>query len=123
MIQQQLYLRDNGIAQAALLTEYKRAFVYHPSHRQNANNTNKEQRGLLSIFVSLLAEPLSRSGTARTDSDHLTIELVLHLIRNLLSAGGEPFMEDGNSSQKARDNAMLHQDLISLLEHDNTTCL
>lgn len=115
VIQQQLNLRDNGIAQATLLTEYKRAFVYHPSHR---HHNGSEEKGLISIFVSLLAEPLSRSGTGRTDSDHLTIELVLHLIRNLLSAGGEPFMEDGKGSDKVRDNAVLHQDLLSLFQQE-----
>jgi timeless len=52
--------------------------------------TTTGNTGLLSVFVSLLAEPLSKSGASRTDADHLTIELVLHLIRNLLTA--EPLL-------------------------------
>lgn len=95
MIQEQKKLRANALAQSELLMEYKRAIVHHPSHRQNNSskltkagsaNANKKEGGLLSIFVSLLAEPLSKAGTKRTDADHLTIELVLHLFRNILSA-------------------------------------
>lgn len=55
-----------------MLMEYKRAFLY--------------EQGIMGIFVSLLAEPLSKTGTSRSELDHLTIELVLHLFRNLLSA-------------------------------------
>ena len=80
-------LRDNALAQSELLIEYKRIFVHHASHRQS----NKKEGGLLSVFVSLLAEPLSKTGSSRTDTDHLTIELVLHLFRNLLSA--EPLLK------------------------------
>lgn len=40
----------------------------------------------MSVLVSLLAEPMSKSGTRRSDADHLAIELVLHLLRNILSA-------------------------------------
>ena len=80
IVQQQIQLRENALAQADLLMEYKRAVV--ASHSKKSSKD-----GLLSIFVSLLAEPLSKTGPARTDADHLTIELVLHLFRNLLAAG------------------------------------
>jgi hypothetical protein len=86
VIQQQIKLRENALEQAQLLMDYKSIFAHHPSH----HNKGKEGTGLLSIFVSLLAEPLSKSGASRTDADHLTIELVLHLFRNLLSA--EPLL-------------------------------
>ena len=65
-----------------MLMEYKRAFTH---------SATKGDDGLLSIFVSLLAEPLSKTGASRTEMDHLTIELVLHLFRNLLSA--EPLLK------------------------------
>jgi len=93
VIAQQIKLRENALAQAEQLMEYKRIVTFHSSHYQtsksknkNKNNKSNKGTGLLSVFVSLLAEPLSRSGASRTDADHLTIELVLHLIRNLLSA-------------------------------------
>ena len=85
VVKQQIQLRDNAVEQAELLMEYKRAVVASHS-KGNSSKSN----GLLSIFVSLLAEPLSKTGAARTDTDHLTIELVLHLFRNLLAA--EPLL-------------------------------
>ena len=94
IIAQQIKLRSNALEQAEQLMEYKRMVTFHPSHHHQKKKNNKKggdrnkggTTGLLSIFVSLLAEPLSRSGASRTDADHLTIELVLHLIRNLLSS-------------------------------------
>ena len=94
IIAQQIKLRSNALEQAEQLMEYKRMVTFHPSHhhqkkkynKKGGDRNNKGTTGLLSIFVSLLAEPLSRSGASRTDADHLTIELVLHLIRNLLSS-------------------------------------
>ena len=94
VIKEQIRLRDNAIEQAELLMEYKRAIVHHPSHhysKKDDTDSSKEGTGLLSVLVSLLAEPLSKSGTARTEADHLTIELVLHLVRNFLSA--EPLLK------------------------------
>jgi timeless len=82
VVQQQIKLRENALEQAELLMEYKRVVAHHVSH----HSQQKGGTGLLSIFVSLLAEPLSKTGASRTDADHLTIELVLHLFRNLLSA-------------------------------------
>lgn len=85
VVHQQIKLRENALEQAEIRMEYKRTVAYHASHHSQKGGT-----GLLSVFVSLLAEPLSRSGASRTDADHLTIELVLHLFRNLLSA--EPLL-------------------------------
>jgi timeless len=85
MAKEQIKLRENALEQADMLMEYKRAVAHHSSH----SPANKDG-GMLSVLVSLLAEPLSKSGASRTDTDHLTIELVLHLVRNLLSA--EPLL-------------------------------
>ncbi len=82
VVKEQIKLRENALQQSDLLMEYKRAFCH--------------KEGLLGIFVSLLAEPLSKTGTARTELDHLTIELVLHLFRNLLSA--QPLLTGMNVS-------------------------
>eukprot|EP00957_Ditylum_brightwellii_P190225 14479646-Ditylum_brightwellii.AAC.1 len=113
-----------------MLVDYKRTFVHHPSHiaksksgkggpgakksPRGQDDKQEEGGGLLSIFVSLLAEPLSKTGTERTDADHLTIELVLHLFRNLLSA--EPIMT--GTAEKSCQSAVLHQELISLFERE-----
>jgi timeless len=85
IVSHQIKLRENALEQARLLVDYKRIFAHHASH-----HCEKQGTGLLSVFVSLLAEPLSRSGASRTDADHLTTELVLHLFRNLLAA--EPLL-------------------------------
>jgi len=106
VIKQQIKLRENALQQAETLLEYKRAFCHHPSH---LGPKKGQEGGLLSIFVSLLAEPLSRTGNARTDTDHLTIELVLHLLRNLLAA--EPLL--GSSKSES-----LHHELISLFDRE-----
>lgn len=93
VVAQQIKLRQNALDQADQLMEYKRLVTYHPSHHSASQRRGGKGRGgtgLLSVFVSLLAEPLSKSGASRTDADHLTIELVLHLIRNLLTA--EPLL-------------------------------
>lgn len=100
MIAEQIKLRNNGLRQSEMLMDYKRLFVHHPTHLRRSDQNSRGQEGdedgedggnsLLSILVSLLADPLSRTGSSRTDADHLTIELVLHLFRNLLSA--EPIM-------------------------------
>eukprot|EP00980_Cylindrotheca_fusiformis_P017599 scaffold5517_cov135-Cylindrotheca_fusiformis.AAC.29 len=110
VVQEQIKLRENALEQAQLLMEYKRIFSHHPSHHRQET----EGSGLLSIFVSLLAEPLSRVGASRTDEDHLTIELVLHLFRNLLSA--EPLLN--TSTDTLRQSNQLHQELITLFEKE-----
>jgi len=100
--------------------EYKRLFLHHPSHIRHSSKSNEPGDdssgggGLLSVFVSLLADPLSRTGSSRTDADHLTIELVLHLFRNLLSA--EPIMK--GSAENSHRAAVLHQELIGLFERE-----
>ena len=116
MIREQIKLRDNAIAQVNLLTEYKKLFVHHPSHRINRKSKEgaKKEGGLLSVFVSLLADPLSKTGLARTAEDHLTMELILHLFRNLLCAG-DPILKD---VEKVQANNILHQELIALLERE-----
>lgn len=115
VIQEQIKLRENAVAQSDILMEYKRAIVHHSSHLRSKKNSHKNNNGgLLSIFVSLLAEPLSKTGTARSETDHLTIELVLHLFRNLLSA--EPILK--GSSEASQRSALLHQEIVSLFERE-----
>jgi timeless len=117
-------LRENALKQAETVLEYKRIICHHSSHHQQhtkgRGGGDDEAAGggggggILSIFVSLLAEPLSKTGTARTDHDHLAIELVLHLFRNLLSA--EPLLQS-TAEQSCRDQ-QLHNELIALLEQE-----
>lgn len=104
--------------------EYKKLFVRHSSHHyafqnqkdKKSKTTNKsEGTGLLSVFTSLLAEPLSKTGSSRTSADHLTIELVLHLMRNLLSIS--PLNTFG-STEKAQHAAQLHREFLVLLEEE-----
>ena len=120
--------------------EYKHLFVKHPSHhyafKNNANpnrgvgGTKENHRmsstndsgngggggtGLLSIFTSLLAEPLSKTGSSRTSADHLTIELVLHLIRNLLCIS--PLNTFG-STEKSQFANQLHRELLVVLQEE-----
>jgi len=128
VIREQIKLRNNAVAQANLLKDYKRLFVHHPSHRRenttslknrrsDTNTDDADDKGLLSIFVSLLVEPLSRTGSARTDDDHLTIELILHLFRNLLSAG-DPILKGTNALDKVHASAVLNQELICLFDRE-----
>lgn len=121
VIKEQIKLRENAIAQSDLLMEYKKMLVEHPSHRyafqpkgKNVKLSEEEvekEGGLLSIFTSLLAEPLSR--TSRSTSDHLQIELVLHFVRNLLSIQPMTWSAEGK-----REHAKLSGELIVLLEKE-----
>lgn len=99
-------------------------FVRHSSHhyafqnqkdKKSKSNNMSEGTGLLSVFTSLLAEPLSKMGSSRTSADHLTIELVLHLMRNLLSI--TPLNTFG-STEKAQHAAQLHREFLVLLEEE-----
>jgi len=114
VVAQQMKLRRNALSQAEQLMEYKRLVTFHPSNYEKNKSKRNKGTGILSVFVSLLAEPLSKSGASRTDADHLTIELVLHLIRNLLSA--HPLLN--TSSETSRQAAQLHQDMIALFERE-----
>lgn len=135
VIQEQILLRENAIEQSDLLMEYKHLFIKHPSHHYAfKNNANQSQgrggkkensmssndssnggNGLLSIFTSLLAEPLSKTGSSRTSADHLTIELVLHLIRNLLCIS--PLNTFG-SIEKSQFANQLHRELLVVLQEE-----
>jgi hypothetical protein len=130
VVQEQILLRENAIEQSDLLMEYKQLFVKHPSHhyafknnygavgggqgKANASNDGSGT-GLLSIFTSLLAEPLSKTGSSRTSSDHLTIELVLHLIRNLLCISPLNTFGSTETSQRA---SQLHRELLVVLQEE-----
>ena len=119
VIEEQKKLRQNALSQSDLLMEYKKAIVHHPSHRKNKDDAG--EGGVLSIFVSLLAEPLSKTGTRRTDADHLTIELVLHLFRNILSA--EPIVNGTFSFRQfaLAGSATSHCTMFALVNQNRVT--
>lgn len=100
------------------MTEYKRAFVHHVSHRNAVSEgPHNDKGGLFSIFVSLLTIPLAKTGVSRTSEDHLIIELVLHLFRNLLCAGDCRL--NGSYGDKAvQDSTALHLEMIQLLDRE-----
>jgi timeless len=109
--QEQISIRENAIQQANALVQYKKAFCR--CHQLEGNRPkSKASGGVLSIFVSLLAEPLSRTGNARTDTDHLTIEIVLHLFRNLLAADPLFLVTTGTAPDQ------LHHEFILVLERE-----
>ncbi|KAL7532028.1 hypothetical protein ACHAXR_004387, partial [Thalassiosira sp. AJA248-18] len=131
VIEEQITLRDNAIAQSDLLMEYKKHFVRHPSHHYAFKNNSKLQtknkgegeskkrkggNGLLNIFTTMLYESLSKIGSSRTSADHLTIELVLHLIRNLLAIS--PINTFG-SPEKSQYASQLHRELLIVLEEED----
>ena len=59
---------------------------------------------------------MAKQGGSRTGSDHMLIELVLHLIRNLLSI--TPIATSG-SVEKAQQAAQLQRDLVIVLQEEN----
>ena len=68
-LQEQVKLRDNALQQAQQWLVYKRVLC--------------QADGLFQVLVSLLAEPLAKA--RRTEEEHLSIEIVLHLLRRFLS--------------------------------------
>ena len=119
-------LRDNALQQAAVLMDYKRAFCHFggsslsSSTSQNGNPTKSPKKnGVFAVFVALLAEPLSRSGNARMDNDHLTIELIIYLFRNLLIA--EPILNTSGASTLRSSTSStndIHYELITILDQE-----
>ena len=59
-------LRENALAQSSERLEYT-------SHTSQHGTTSEEDA--IQPLVSLLAEPMSKSGTRRSDADHLAIEV------------------------------------------------
>jgi len=121
VIQEQINLRKNALEQSDMLMEYKRLFVRHASHRyafqpHGAKGRKKGGTGLFSVFTTLLAEPLSKTGSSRGSQDHLAVELVLHLVRNLLCIA--PLNTFG-SPAKSQAAAQLHRDLLIILKEEN----
>lgn len=102
VLAEQMKMHKNALAQNKQLMEYKRLVC------------GGEGNGLISVLCGLLAEPLSREGARRTDSDHMVIELVLHLLRNLLAA--QPLMK--TNAEASREAEQLHHKLLSLLENE-----
>ena len=79
--------------------EYKRLFL---------------KEGLLEVFVDLMQVPLSKTEQKRDDKDNSTIELVLHLIRNLLCA--EPVVK--NSTSLVNEDIRIHHQLIAVFQKE-----
>ena len=97
---------------------HRYAFIQPPKPSKSKNNRESndtvdvvKEGGLLSIFTSLLAEPLSSNN--RTASDHLQIELVLHFVRNILSIQPMTWCTEGR-----RENHKLSGELVVLLEKE-----
>ena len=98
VVQAQAQMRENALKQAAQLLEYKRVLT-----------TQFAQ--FFHVLVSLLAAPLAKA-RQRTQDEHLCIEIVLHLLRNILSA--KPLLRH-NADEHDQD-AMTHHQLLQVLE-------
>ncbi|GMI46686.1 hypothetical protein TrCOL_g1634 [Triparma columacea] len=98
-IQDQVSLKENALLQSKYLMEYKRLFL---------------KEGLLEVFVDLMQVPLSKTEQKRDDKDNSTIELVLHLIRNLLCA--EPVVK--NSTSLVNEDIRIHHQLIAVFQKE-----
>ena len=79
--------------------EYKRLFL---------------REGLLEAFVDLMQAPLSKTEQRRDDKDNNTIELVLHLFRNLLCA--EPVVK--NTASLVNEDIRIHQQLVAVFQKE-----
>ncbi len=123
VVKEQIKLRDNALQQASILMDYKRAFCHYSASLTSSSSSStreKPQRnGIFAIFVALLAEPLSRVGNARTDNDHLTIELIIYLFRNLLIA--EPILNTSGTStlrSSTSNTNDIHYELITIFDQE-----
>ncbi|KDO34873.1 hypothetical protein SPRG_00933 [Saprolegnia parasitica CBS 223.65] len=92
---------DNIALQLKYLRGYKRAFLTH---------------GVVQLLMSILVEPLSREGSARTSQDYLNMELVLTLFRNLLAIPNESLR---HVTAATNHMARLQEDLIVVLYEEN----
>ena len=66
------------------------------------------------MFVDLMQGPLSKTEQRRDDRDNSTIELVLHLFRNLLCA--EPVVK--NSASLVNEDIRIHHQLIAVFQKE-----
>ncbi|POM77288.1 Timeless domain containing hypothetical protein, partial [Phytophthora palmivora] len=72
--------------------------------------------GVIPILMTILVDPLSRKGSARTSHDYLKMEIVLTLIRNLLAIPNEdPRFVTSTTSYFSH----LQEDLIHTLHEEN----
>ncbi len=112
VIQQQIKLRENAIAQSNVILDYKRAVLQaNAAETKDSTKKYKKTPTILSTIVALLAEPLAKK--RKTEADHLVIELVLHFIRNLLCA--EPVIKLSREAHES--HIRLQEELIAAL-HD-----
>lgn len=87
--------------QLMFLREYKHAFLHER---------------VIPIIMTILVEPLSKNGSARTPQDYLNMELVLTLIRNLLAIPNQDVRFVTSSTFHL---SRLQQDLIRTLQEEN----
>ncbi|KAG7394092.1 Topoisomerase 1-associated factor 1 [Phytophthora boehmeriae] len=72
--------------------------------------------GVIPIMMTILVDPLSRKGSARTQQDYLNMEIVLTLIRNLLAIPNEdPRFVTSTTSYFSH----LQEDFICTLHEEN----
>lgn len=91
----------NIAEQFGYLREYKHAFL---------------SQGITQILMTILVDPLSRTGAARTSQDFLVMELVLTLIRNLLAVPNEDSRVVTSSTIYL---SRLQEDFICTLHREN----
>ncbi|RLN88107.1 hypothetical protein BBJ28_00010125 [Nothophytophthora sp. Chile5] len=91
----------NIAQQFKYLRQYKHEFLRHE---------------IVPIMMTILVEPLSRKGSARTPQDYLNMEIVLTLIRNLLAIPNEdPRFVTSTTAYLSH----LQEDLICTLHEEN----
>ncbi|RLN72526.1 hypothetical protein BBJ28_00009789 [Nothophytophthora sp. Chile5] len=91
----------NIAQQFKYLRQYKHEFLRHE---------------IVPIMMTILVEPLSRKGSARTAQDYLNMEIVLTLIRNLLAIPNEdPRFVTSTTAYLSH----LQEDLICMLHEEN----
>ncbi|GMF36129.1 unnamed protein product [Phytophthora fragariaefolia] len=92
---------SNVAQQLAYLRQYKHEFL---------------RGGVVPIMMTILVDPLSRKGSARTPEDYLNMEIVLTLLRNLLAIPNEdPRFVTSTTSHFSH----LQEDLICTLHEEN----
>uniref|UniRef100_K3XC73 Timeless N-terminal domain-containing protein n=1 Tax=Globisporangium ultimum (strain ATCC 200006 / CBS 805.95 / DAOM BR144) TaxID=431595 RepID=K3XC73_GLOUD len=91
----------NIAQQLKYLRAYKYAFLQHE---------------IVPILMTILVDPLSRKGSARTAQDYLNMELVLTLVRNVLAIPNEdPRFVTSTTTYLSH----LHEDFIQTLHEEN----
>lgn len=99
-IETMVHVKENAAEQSAALMAVKTAFL---------------REGLLGIFVQVMHKPLEKSEVRREEKDNNVIELVLHLLRNLLCitpVSASSALSPGMSA------SVIHQSMIEVFEKE-----